>query len=73
MLPTLATAISRNQNELQNQKEAVIQRQFTTIHPAVKWRFEEEAVKYIQQEELEDKPETKDILFPDVHALVWAV
>lgn len=69
LLPTLATAISRNQNELQNQKEAIIQRQFTTIHPAVKWRFEEEALRFIQQEESDEKPELKDLLFPDIYAL----
>ena len=69
LLPTLATAISRNQNELQNQKEAIIQRQFTTIHPAVKWRFEEEAVRYLRQEDSEEKLEVKDILFPDLYAL----
>lgn len=69
LLPTLATAISRNQNELQNQKEAIIQRQFTSIHPAVKWRFEEEALKYMRQGEDEEKTEVKDILFADVYAL----
>lgn len=71
LLPTLGMALSRNYNELQNRKEAVIQQKFTSIHPSVKWRFEEEAIKFIKQNddsESEDYDLT-DIVFPNVFAL----
>lgn len=69
LLPLLAMAISRNQNETQNRQEAIIQRNFTTIHPSVKWRFEQEAMKILQAENKNEEVDMSDILFKDIHAL----
>lgn len=69
LLPTIAMALSRNRNEMQNKVEAIIQQECTTIHPAVKWRFEEEAVKFIQNTDPEEKNVFKDIVFSNVYPL----
>ncbi len=69
LLPTIAMALSRNKNEMQNRVEAIIQQECTTIHPSVKWRFEEEAVKFINSHETEENPLFKDLVFRDVYPL----
>ncbi len=69
LLPTIAMALSRNKNEMQNRVEAIIQQECTTIHPSVKWRFEEEAVKFINSFETEENPLFKDLVFRDVYPL----
>lgn len=69
LLPMLAMAINRNRNELKNRQDAIIQQYFTTIHPSVKWRFQEEALKILHAEDEEQNVKMSDILFPEVYAL----
>lgn len=67
--PILGVAGNRFRQEYRNRIEAVIQAECTTIHPAVKWRFEEEAIKHIQAEERGEKHNFKDLVFRDVYPL----
>ena len=69
VLPIFAMAISRFKRESQNAREAIIQQECTTIHPSVKWRFDEEADKYMQAQYRNEHPTFKDIVFNDVHPL----
>ncbi len=69
LLPTLGTAIHRNIREHENRIEAIIQQECTTIHSSVKWRFEEEAIKFIHSAEHEVTPVFSDIVFSDVYPL----
>jgi hypothetical protein len=69
ILPILAMAHKRFLTEVQNQIEAVIQQECTTIHPSVKWRFEEEAAKFITAQEDGDNPGFKDIVFNNLYPL----
>ncbi len=63
-------AISRNRNEFQNKIEALIQQKCTTIHPSVKWRFEEESIQYLENlDNEEEEPGFNDIVFPEVYPL----
>ncbi len=66
LIPILSMAMKRFQTESQNQIEAIIQQECTTVHPAVKWRFEEEAKKFIQAQYDKKHPVFKDIIFKDV-------
>jgi hypothetical protein len=43
LIPVLGMAMKRFKTEEQNQIEAIIQQECTTIHPSVKWRFKDEA------------------------------
>jgi hypothetical protein len=69
VLPILAMAGSRFRTEAQNEREAIIQQECTTIHPSVKWRFEEEANKYMIAQHSGGNPNFKDIVFKEVFPL----
>ncbi len=69
VMPILSMAINRIMVELQNRREAIIQQECTTIHPAVKWRFEEEANKFMALEESGEQSTFSDIAFKNVYPL----
>lgn len=69
IIPILSMAISHFKAEEINELEAVIQREFTQIHDSVKWRFEEEAEKYIRSVQNNKKPLMQDLDFPNVYPL----
>ena len=69
VLPILAMAKKRFMTEAQNQIEAVIQQECTTIHSSVKWRFEEEARKFVEQRDAGEQPVFKDITFDNLYPL----
>ena len=69
LLPILAMAASRFEEEAKNKIEAIIQEECTTIHQSVKWRFEEEATNYLHKQEAGEQPSFKDIIFKDVYPL----
>jgi hypothetical protein len=48
VMPYLVDTIDRYYAEIQNHIEALIQNEYTTIHPSVYWRFREEASQHLQ-------------------------
>lgn len=69
VMPILGIAISRFKREEQNLREAIIQQECTTIHPAVKWRFEEEANKFMISQASNERPVFNDIVFRNVYPI----
>lgn len=69
ILPELAAAGHRFKQEHRNRIEAIIQEEFTSIHPSVKWRFTEEAEKLIKAEESNVQYSFKDPMFEGVYPL----
>lgn len=69
VIPILGIAISRFKREDQNRIEAIIQRECTTIHPSVKWRFEEEAGKFMVLQKNDERPVFNDIVFRNVYPI----
>jgi len=69
VLPIFSMAIARFKREAQNIREAIIQQECTTIHPAVKWRFDEEADKFMTARNRNEQPIFRDIVFSDVFPL----
>ena len=69
VLPILAMAHKRFMTEAQNQLEAVIQQECTTIHPSVKWRFEQEAQKFIDAQMEGKQAMFTDIAFDNLYPL----
>jgi hypothetical protein len=69
IMPILSVAGNRFTQEMKNRVEAVIQEECTTIHPSVKWRFEEEASKHIMALDSGQDHMFKDFVFKDVHPL----
>lgn len=69
VLPLIRETVSRAYSEMENEVEAVIQKEYTAIHPSVKWKFQEEVANYINTK-YQDKDYTlKDIVFKDVYPL----
>ena len=67
VLPAVQVASQRAFEETGNRLESTIQEHYTSIHPSVKWRFEEAARAYHSQltEGVED-PVLDEIVFDDV-------
>ena len=55
--------------DLQNQIEAVIQREYTAIHSSVYWKFKAEAQKYLQTNASNTNYNFKEIVFKEVYPL----
>ncbi|MBG7629837.1 MAG: GAF domain-containing protein [Bacteroidetes bacterium] len=47
VIPVFKVAIKRFMEEFNNKLESIIQENYTSIHPSVKWKFEEEAQKHL--------------------------
>ncbi|MBL4708076.1 MAG: GAF domain-containing protein [Flavobacteriales bacterium] len=69
VLPILSMAAGRFKQEELNHIEAIIQKECTTIHPSVKWRFVQSAKDYLEAEEKGERPSFEDLVFPDVYPL----
>lgn len=68
ILPYLVDTLSRYRLDLQNQIEAVIQKEYTAIHPSVYWKFRKEVQKYIRSNQSKDHV-FKEIVFKEVYPL----
>lgn len=56
VIPVFKVAVERFMEELENKLESIIQGNYTSLHPTVKWRFYEEAEKHLMSSEKEDIP-----------------
>lgn len=68
VIPVFKVAVKRYMEEFENKLESVIQENYTSLHPTVKWRFFEEAEEYLYQIEGPNKtiPKLKSIVFENV-------
>ena len=70
VMPFIISAVERSKAEEENLIEAIIQKECTSIHPSVHWRFEQEAKNYIKQQYLDNTdPNFKQISFENVYPL----
>ncbi|WP_366184183.1 GAF domain-containing protein [Flavobacterium ovatum] len=69
LLPYVVETIERYNIDLQNQIEAIIQREYTSIHPSVYWKFRKEAQKYFQIQAPNKDYIFKAIVFKEVYPL----
>ncbi|AUS05504.1 GAF domain-containing protein [Pseudotamlana carrageenivorans] len=67
--PHILASVERSKREEENLIEAIIQKECTSIHPSVKWRFEQEAKNYIKAEASGLEPVFKRIAFENVYPL----
>jgi hypothetical protein len=68
VLPLFAVALNRSLEELNQKIQAVIKEEFTAIHPAVEWRFQQAALHYIQHKD-EGVSALEPIVFHQVYPL----
>lgn len=69
IMPFLEDTIIRTFTDMQNQLEAIIQKEYTTIHPSVYWKFKREAKNYFQNTMSSKDYILKEIVFKNVYPL----
>lgn len=69
ILPYLVDTMSRYRLDLQNQIEAIIQKEYTAIHSSVYWKFRREAQKYVRTANQSKDYIFKEIIFKEVYPL----
>ncbi|MBA4167303.1 MAG: GAF domain-containing protein, partial [Chitinophagaceae bacterium] len=72
--PLIAQLLQKCIDEFDVKLESVIKEKFTSLQPAVQWKFNEVAWHYLRDIDLQtQKPQTENILFRDVYPLYGAV
>ena len=69
IMPYLVDTLERYSIDKQHQIEAIIQREYTTIHPSVNWKFRDESEKYFQTFDQSKDYIFKEIVFKNVYPL----
>lgn len=68
VMPFLVDTIDRYFSDMQNQIDAIIQKEYTAIHPSVYWKFRDEASLHTTDKNSRDLP-FKEIVFKEVYPL----
>ncbi|QYJ68475.1 GAF domain-containing protein [Flavobacterium litorale] len=68
ILPFLTDRIETYYSEMQNQIDAIIQKEYTAIHNSVYWKFREEALRHINEPENKNSA-YKEIVFKEIYPL----
>ena len=69
VMPFIVSAVERSKNEEENLIEAIIQKECTSIHPSVHWRFEKEAKNFIKDQLNGKEPHFNKIAFENIYPL----
>ncbi|HEY4208138.1 MAG TPA: GAF domain-containing protein [Puia sp.] len=74
VLPLLAQLLQKNIDEFEAELKAVIKENFTSIQPAVEWKFNEAAWHYMREQQWsEQRPGIDTIYFENVYPLYGAI
>ncbi|HVW60789.1 MAG TPA: hypothetical protein VHC48_12155 [Puia sp.] len=74
VLPLLAQLLQKNIDEFEASLKNVIKENFTSIQPAVEWKFNEAAWHYIKEQQWgEQRPTIETIYFENVYPLYGAI
>ncbi|MFD2726999.1 GAF domain-containing protein [Hyunsoonleella rubra] len=69
VMPFIVSAVERSKKDEENLIEAIIQKECTSIHPSVHWRFAKEAKNYIKAEVEGEEASFQKIAFDNVYPL----
>jgi len=69
VMPYIVSALEQSKSQEAYLIEAIIQKECTSIHPSVQWRFEEEAREYINDEIEGREPVFNSIGFENIYPL----
>ncbi len=69
VMPFIVSAVERSKNDEENLIEAIIQKECTSIHPSVHWKFEKEAKNFIKDQMTGEKPSFNKIAFENIYPL----
>lgn len=69
VLPFVTDTLDRYYSEFHNQIDAVIQKEYTSIHPSVSWKFKQEAQNFLVENSQGRDYTLKEIVFKNVYPL----
>ncbi|NRD21788.1 GAF domain-containing protein [Winogradskyella litoriviva] len=69
VMPFIVTAVERSKNDESNLIEAIIQKECTSIHSSVHWRFKKEARSFIKDQMNGKKASFNKIAFENIYPL----
>ena len=69
VMPFIVSAVERSKNDEENLIEAIIQKECTSIHPSVHWRFVKEAKNFINDQLKGKEPSFNKIAFENIYPL----
>ncbi len=69
VMPHIVAAVEHSKEEEENLIEAIIQKECTSIHPSVHWKFKNEAKRYIKQQLNGNQVSFNKLIFKDVYPL----
>lgn len=69
VMPYIVSAIQRSKKEEENLIEAIIQKECTSIHPSVYWKFEKEAKVFLKQQLKGSQLSFNKIAFENIYPL----
>ncbi|MBZ9628466.1 GAF domain-containing protein [Psychroflexus sp. CAK1W] len=69
IVPYVAETVESFKQERKNRIKAIIQSEYTSIHPSVEWKFEEEAEKLLAESSSGEDNKLNEIAFRKVHPL----
>lgn len=69
VMPFIVSAVERSKKDEENLIEAIIQKECTSIHPSVHWRFEKEAKNFIKDQLSGKEPSFNKIAFENIYPL----
>ena len=73
VIPYLTASILRSKAVEENQIEAIIQHECTTIHESVFWKFKDEAKRFLRENNIGNQTSFQEIVFKDVYPLYGQV
>ncbi len=74
VMPYLLDSVKRSREEMENEQEVIIQKECTSIHPSVYWKFRKEAKRVMTaQIDKETSVSFRDVVFKDVYPLFGQV
>jgi len=70
VMPYILSAVERSKEEEENLVEVIIQKECTSIHPSVHWKFKKEAERFIKEQFIGNQEVAfNQIVFEDVYPL----
>lgn len=73
VMPFITDTIDRKISEMQNRIQAIIQDEYTSIHPSVYWKFKKEVKKFLQLKGQHKQYNLKEVTFTNVFPLYGQV
>lgn len=69
IMPYIVSAVLRSKREEENLIEAILQQECTSIEPSVYWKFEEEAKRFLREQQKGNQVAFRQISFENVYPL----